>query len=329
MSVFPAHDGLAAFRRLAPGAGRAAVLSVLGKVLARHDSQEGARVARILFTGLLGLDFTQVITDPGAPVAGRDLALLLAAAQRFLGGEPPGRILGSREFWGMNFRLGPDTLEPRPDTETLVETALRRLAAAGGRSRDAEAPGGFDPDAPRRILDLGAGTGCILIALLSELPGAFGIGVDLAPGAARVARMNADANGVGGRCAFIAGDWAGAIGGVTSGAGGAGGAPDEGAFDLVVSNPPYIEQWALAGLPAGVRLHDPVRALDGGFDGLGPYRLLVPEAMRLLRRGGVVALEVGAGQAADVTGMLRAAGFDDVGVTEDLARVMRVVSGRR
>lgn len=304
---------------LTDNAGRAATLTTLGRVLARHDPREGERIARLLFSGLLGLELVQIITEPEAPVAAADMAQLRVAARRVLAGEPPGRILGRREFWGMTFHLGPDTLEPRPDTETLVETALRRLeaSASGGVA-------GLDPEAPRRILDLGCGTGCILIALLSELPGAYGVGVDLALGAVRIALRNAIENGVGGRSAFMAGDWAAAIGCDARLSGyGAG----EGNFDLVVSNPPYIVCWELAGLPEGVRLHDPMRALDGGADGLDPYRVLAPEAMRLLRTGGIAAFEVGAGQAADVAAMLRHAGFDEVAVSEDLAGVMRVVSG--
>lgn len=293
---------LAPFDALPAGAGRSATLAALGKALAGPDAGEGPRVARILFAGVLGLDLVQIIASPEAPLSGEERTRLRAAAERCLAGEPPGRVLGRRAFWGMEFRLGPDTLEPRPDTETLVETALARLGPQKAGN-------------PLQILDLGTGTGCILIALLSELPGAFGVGVDLAPGAAAIARDNALANGVGERSGFMAGDWTEAIA--------------TGLFDLVVSNPPYIESHALAGLDAGVRLHDPVLALDGGPDGLAPYRLLAPQAMRLLRPGGVAAFEVGAGQAADVAALMRVAGFAATLVTADLAGVMRVVSGVR
>lgn len=291
---------LAPFDALPAATGRATTLAALGKVLAGPDAGEGARVARILFAGVLGLELVQIIASPDAPLSGDERARLRAAAARCLAGESPGRVLGRRAFWGMEFRLGPHTLEPRPDTETLVETALDRMREQGVTG-------------PLRLLDLGAGTGCILIALLSELPEAFGVGVDLAAGAAAIARDNAAANGIGGRCGFVAGDWAGAL------------ATER--FDLVVSNPPYIESHALAGLDATVRLHDPVLALDGGPDGLAPYRLLAPQAMRLLRPGGVAAFEVGVGQAADVAALARAAGFAATRVTQDLAGVMRVVSG--
>jgi len=296
------NEGLAVLDALPADAGRAAILAALGKALACPDAGEGARVARILFAGVLGLELVQIIASPAAPLSGGERARLRAAARRCLAGEPPGRVLGRRAFWGMEFRLGPETLEPRPDTETLVETALARLGARQSGQ-------------PSRLLDLGTGTGCILIALLHELPRAFGVGVDLAPGAAAIARDNARTNNVDDRSAFVAGDWAAAIGAVP--------------FDLVVSNPPYIESRALAGLDARVRLHDPVLALDGGPDGLAPYRLLAPEAMRLLRPGGVAAFEVGAGQAADVAALMRAAGFTATQVATDLAGVMRVVSGAR
>lgn len=310
----PQGVGGAGVDSLVAGAGRADALAALGRAFARREGDEGLRAARILFLGILNLGFTEIITSPGTPLTGAELGQLRAAAVRYLAGEPPGRILGHRAFWGMNFQLGPDTLEPRPDTETLVETALRRLTGAGA------ACAGAGRDAPLRILDLGCGTGCILISLLGELTGAFGVGVDLAPGAAGIARANADANGVGGRSAFLAGDWARAIGGE---------AGQGGLFDLLVCNPPYIEDWTLAGLSDGVRLYDPVLALDGGRDGLAPYRILAPEVMRLLRPGGVAAFEVGIGQAATVAGLMRASGLGDVQVTEDLAGVMRVVSGQR
>lgn len=299
---------------IAADAGRDATLAALGRALAQRDGEEGARAARILFLGILNLNFTAIVTDPRAPVPVHGLKQLRAAARRYLAGEPPGRILGQRGFWGLEFGLGPDTLEPRPDTETLVETALRDLAEARSDGVLAE------HDGPLRIVDLGCGTGCILVALLSELPDAMGIGVDLAPGAAKVARSNALANGVGTRSAFIAGDWASAL---------AGAADQGGGFDLLVSNPPYIPHWTLDGLAANVRFHDPVLALDGGSDGLRPYGLLAPEAIRLLRPGGVAAFEVGVGQAATVAGMMRNAGLGHVRVTEDLSGVMRVVSGRR
>ncbi|MFC0284353.1 peptide chain release factor N(5)-glutamine methyltransferase [Camelimonas abortus] len=294
-------------RWLAPGTGRAAALAALAARLAARDPAEARSAARILFAGVLGVSLVEVIARPDAPLDAAAVLRLEEAARRYLAGETPGRILGAREFWGMPFRLGPDTLEPRPETETLVETVLARLDRAGWRD-----------GRPLNVVDFGAGTGCVLVALLGELPSAFGVGVDLAPGAAAVAAANARLNGVAGRCVFVAGDWDAALGPAAAGA-----------FDVVASNPPYIESWTLHGLPPAVRLNDPGLALDGGPDGLAPYRILVPAAARLLKPGGVAAFEVGAGQAATVAAMLRGAGFADVGVREDFAGVMRVASGLR
>ena len=147
-----------------------------------------------------------------------------------------------REFWGLPFRLSPETLVPRPDTETVVETALDLLP---------------DRQAPLRIVDFGTGSGCILVALLHELPQATGLGIDLSPGALATARTNADENGVGGRCHFALSRWADAV---------------SGPFDLIVSNPPYIASGVIPTLDEEVREHDPRLALDGGPDGLEPYR---------------------------------------------------------
>jgi HemK-like putative methylase len=171
---------------------------------------EAAGDARFLLLGILGLETRDLLVDGDRRLAADEAAALDAALARRLAGEPVARILGAWEFWGLPFRLGPDTLVPRPDTETLVAVAL---AAATGRT------------APPRCLDLGTGSGCILTAILHELPAACGIGVDRSEAALRVARHNAVANGIGERAAFLAGDWCDAIGG---------------SFDLIVSNPPYI-----------------------------------------------------------------------------------------
>jgi release factor glutamine methyltransferase len=220
------------------------------------------------------------------------------ALGRMLDREPLSRILGRREFWGLEFGLSPDTLDPRPETETVVEAVLRRFP---------------DRKAPFTFLDLGTGTGCILMALLFEFQAATGFGLDIAAGASMTARRNAAALGLVGRAHFLVGDWGTAV---------------SGRFDAIVSNPPYIARSALADLPREVALYDPCSALDGGPDGLGAYRSLVVDVPRLLKPGGVFAGEVGAGQAPAVAAMLRASGLTIDGCEHDLAGLARCVVAR-
>ncbi|MEE7502928.1 peptide chain release factor N(5)-glutamine methyltransferase [Methylobacterium mesophilicum] len=245
---------------------------------------EAAGDARFLLLGLLGLEARDLLIEGDRRVGAADAA-----------SEPVARILGAWEFWGLPFRLGPDTLVPRPDTEILVEVAL---AARPDRA------------APLRCLDLGTGTGCILTALLSERPRATGVGLDRSEGALRVARDNAAANGVGDRARFVAGDWCDAL---------------RGRFDLVVSNPPYIARAVIATLEREVRGHDPAAALDGGTDGLDAYRRILDGAGTRLAQGGLLVLEIGYDQAEAVADLARAAGYRERGLTRDLAGHDRVL----
>ncbi|MDQ0474682.1 peptide chain release factor N(5)-glutamine methyltransferase [Labrys wisconsinensis] len=223
----------------------------------------------------------------------------MALVARRLAGEPVDRILGTREFWGLGFRLGPATLSPRPDTETVVEAALATLP---------------DRAAAWRILDLGTGSGAILTALLHERPAATGIGVDRSLEAARIARDNALANGVGARAAFLVADWAAALGGP---------------FDLIVSNPPYIPAGAIEGLAVEVRAHDPRLALDGGADGLDAYRAIAAQAEPRLAPGGALVLELGAGQEEAVAAVLAEAGLEaERPARRDLGGVPRALTAR-
>ncbi|AMJ63166.1 peptide chain release factor N(5)-glutamine methyltransferase [Bosea sp. PAMC 26642] len=217
-------------------------------------------------------------------------------AARRLAGEPVWRIVGEREFWGLPFKLSPETLEPRPDSETIVEAALEAL----------------DPrrDEPLAILDLGTGTGCLLIALLSEYGGARGIGIDMSGQACATARGNAERNGVAARASFRKGNWTEGL--------------DE-AFDLVVSNPPYIPAGDIAGLSREVREHDPRLALDGGQDGLDAYRALARGLPGVLSPRGIVVLEIGAGQADDVIAIMNLAGFVHQGGRHDLGGHLRAL----
>jgi release factor glutamine methyltransferase len=258
--------------------------------------------ARILVGCVLGLDLTGLIAA-AARILDRDEAERLEGfARRRIAGEPVARILGLKEFWGLPLRLSPATLVPRPDTETVVEAVLEILRAESGR------------DSPLRIADLGTGSGAILLALLSELPDAFGVGTDISVPALRTARDNARQLGFAARAAFVGCDYAAALS-----------AP----FDLIVSNPPYIRSAQIVSLDAEVRDHDPPLALDGGFDGLDAYRRIVPQASRLLAPGGALVLEVGHGQSGDVQELLTAAGLTPAGPPKsDLAGIRRAVTGR-
>lgn len=255
--------------------------------------------ARLLIAAVLGCDPAALMARGDDPV-GEDAAgrVQVLVAQR-LAGKPVARILGRKEFWSLDFALAPETLVPRPDTETVVEAALAAFP---------------DKAAPLRVLDLGIGSGAILAAILSERPRAFGIGVDRAEGAARAARDNLERAGLGGRAAVMVGDWAEAL---------------RDGFDLVVSNPPYIPAGEIASLAAEVRRHDPMLALDGGPDGLAAYRAIARALPCLLVPGGVAVLELGIGQEADVSALLAAAGLScDGPARRDLGGIPRALVAR-
>ncbi len=257
---------------------------------------EPRREARLLAAAALGVTPADVFTYPERPVDAASLARLDGFVARRAGRrEPVSRIVGRREFWSLEFALSPDTLDPRPDSETLIEAALDRIP---------------DRTAPLRVLDFGTGSGCLLLALLSELPNAAGIGIDLAVGAARQARANARALGLADRASFVVGDWGAAIAGRAA---------------VILSNPPYIKRDAIAGSPAEVVAHDPRRALDGGSDGLDAYRVLAGEAARLLAPDGVAVFEVGDGQADAVAALMRDAGLRCLEARRDLSDVERAL----
>ena len=266
--------------------------------LAAAGFDEPRRRARRIVGAALGLTPDAVFARPERPIGSDEASRIAALLGRVLAHEPVSRILGTREFWGLEFRLSQATLDPRPETETVIEAVLARRP---DRSR------------PYRLLDLGTGSGCLLLALLSEYRSAAGIGIDLAPGAAAAARGNAAALGLGGRAGFAVGDWGSAL---------------RGPFDLVVANPPYIATGAIAGLAPEVRDHDPVLALDGGEDGLCAYRAIVAELPRLLVSGGLFAAEIGAGQDDAVVAILAASGLAVDGFAPDLAGIRRCVVAR-
>ncbi len=217
--------------------------------------------------------------------------------QRRLNGEPVSRILGEREFWGLLFKLSRDTLDPRPDSETVVSAAL----SIAGRQNIS----------PKAILDLGTGSGCLLLSLLWEWRDAFGVGIDIAPDAVATARQNAIALGVENRAAFLAGDWFSSMAAT---------------FDVIVSNPPYVRRADIDTLAPEVRSFDPSRALDGGSDGLAAYRVLIPKSAEHLCSGGVLVLEIGAGQEDAVTTLLQASGLHRIESFNDLGGYVRCLS---
>ncbi|UPY35187.1 peptide chain release factor N(5)-glutamine methyltransferase [Sediminicoccus sp. KRV36] len=275
-----------------PGESIGAFLCQAGQML-RAAAIENPRIeARMLLAHAMGSTTEALLREPRAPVPPEAIAAFRVAIEQRLAHLPMARILGQAGFWTLDLEVGAETLIPRADSETLIEAAL---------AQDIR---------PARILDLGTGTGCLLLAALSEFPGAFGIGLDLRPEAAALAARNARRNGLGQRAAFLAGDWAESL---------------QGRFDLILSNPPYIETAALPGLMPEVRLHEPASALDGGPDGLLAYRAILGDLPRLLARDGVAVLELGAGQAADVSALAAAQGLAVAGLRADLGGIERAL----
>jgi len=274
----------------------AAVLKTAGIEAADLD-------ARLLVGAALGLDLTALIAAAKRTLTVEEADRLDGLVQRRLAREPVARILGQKEFWSLPLKLSADTLVPRPDTETVVELALQMLA------------GTPHPDREWRILDIGTGSGAILLALLSELPGAIGIGSDISLAALLTARCNAVDLALASRAFFVKCNYTAAL---------------TGPFDLVVSNPPYIPSQDIAGLDVEVREHDPHLALDGGPDGLDAYRALIPEAVRLLASGGALVVEAGRDQIRDITGLMRGAGLTTTAEPRaDLGGVLRAIAGRK
>jgi release factor glutamine methyltransferase len=268
----------------------------------RNGAVDSAELdARLLTGDVLGLDLTGMIEAANRVLTASESDRLESLAQRRLAGEPVARILGHKEFWGLSLQLSPATLVPRPDTETVVELALEILRAHAASDR------------PLRIADLGAGSGAILLALLSELPQAQGFGTDISAAALQTAAANAARAGLAARATFIACDYASGL---------------AGRFDLIVSNPPYIRSADIAGLAAEVSQYDPLAALDGGPDGLDAYRALIPQAAGLLAPGAALVVEAGQGQSRDIEALMTAAGLRPGQPPKaDLAGIQRAVAG--
>lgn len=259
----------------------------LRELLAQAGIDSAEADARLLIAHALGVDRTTVMTHGERVLADDEIKTIDALAARRLKREPVARIVGAKEFWSMPLAIGPDVLVPRPETETVVELALDGVDKARRTER-------------LRILDIGTGSGALLLALLAELPQATGIGTDISAAALQIARANAERHGMAPRSEFIDCD-------MTAGL--------QGPFDLIVSNPPYIARDEIAGLEPEVRDYDPVLALDGGPDGLDCYRTIAAAAPRLLAPGGRLVVELGLGQETAVSGL-----FSEAGLTADAAR---------
>jgi len=256
--------------------------------------------ARILVAHALKLDRTALITQGEREIDAREADAIAARASRRLGHEPVSRILGAKEFWSLPLRISPAVLVPRPDTETMVELALDWTLSRGLRMEKL------------RVLDIGTGSGAILLALLSEFENAVGTGTDISEEAIAVARGNADQLGFKERTQFHACDFAAAL---------------EGPFDLIVSNPPYISSSEIESLDPEVRDFDPRLALDGGADGLAAYRAIAADARRLLAPAGRLMVELGQGQEDAVSALFTAAGLTVLGpARKDLNGIGRALA---
>lgn len=248
--------------------------------------------AEVLLAHVLGCERLDLLADRG-PIDGRAVARFQALIARRRQGEPVAHLTGRREFWSLDLAVTPDVLVPRPESETLIEAAVAFFTAKGR--------------APASILDLGTGSGALLLAALSVWPDAWGVGLDRSVAALRVASGNARTLGFGARVSFLASDWGDAL---------------EGRFDLVLANPPYVP--TEADLPREVRLYEPAMALFAGPDGLAAYRRILPQLPRLLAPAGVAVLELGAGQQGVVGALASAMGFRPRFLA-DLAGIARAV----
>lgn len=264
-------------------------------VLAHAGIPEARREARLLACHALNLRSEITLAHPQRPVAETGQRRFETAVTRRALREPMAYILGSREFWSLEFRVTRHTLVPRPESETVVEVALEFLAQR---------------QAAPRILDLGTGSGCLLLALLSEVPAASGIGIDMSPAALAIACENARSLGLEERATFLCANWTSAL---------------SGAFDIVVANPPYIPDPDLDALAPEVRRFEPRIALSAGEDGLAAYRAILPELPRVLAPDAVAVLEIGAGQAAAIADLAEDQGMQVVGTRNDLAGWPRCV----
>jgi release factor glutamine methyltransferase len=281
---------------------RVAALKHLGEVFRDVGIETAQRDARLLLLDAVNIEHMDLIRAPREPLGADAAEKLSSHVAKRLTRVPVARILGEWEFWSLPFTLVADALVPRPDSETVVAAALIAL-----KERRHHSDG-------LRILDLGTGSGCLLVSLLHEMPGAVGVGVDIVPEAVAIARHNAARNAVGDRAEFHVADWGEGL---------------TGPFDLIVSNPPYIPDPIIDTLEPEVRLHDPRRALAGGRDGLEAYRAIADAIPDLLAPDGVVALEIGSDQAETVPKIFSQRGYAIEGPFADFGARPRAIVLRR
>ena len=266
------------------------------EALQQADIEDAVQEARLLLAAALEIPRLELLTLPADALSPKQQEIFDAFLMRRVKREPLARIQGKKDFWKHEFILNEATLEPRPDTETLIEAVLAAYP---------------DRNAPWRILDIGAGAGCILISLLDEYKNATGVGTDISARALVAAKANANNCGVARRAEFMETSWAAGV---------------KGPFDLLVSNPPYIASSEINGLQPEVALYDPKAALDGGADGLVAYREILKATPTLLPPRGKIFLEIGAGQETDVIARCATTGLKNITSRKDLGGIVRVIS---
>jgi release factor glutamine methyltransferase len=263
--------------------------------LQRAEIASASLDARVLLQHVLGVSREQLLADDRLVITPQQEAAYQEMIAKRVKRQPVSQLVGRREFWGITFRVTGDTLDPRPDSETVIEAVLKKMK---------------DREAPYRILDLGTGTGCLLLALLSEYPNATGVGVDISEQALEVAQQNMSLLGMVNRARFLRSRWADEV---------------EGEFDIIVSNPPYIPTQIIPTLAAEVREYEPHLALDGGEDGFDCYRAIMRQVPKFLAAEGVAAFEVGIGQQRELTAIAEAEAMQVAGIKEDMAGIPRCV----
>ncbi len=277
----------------------AAARQALAERFRRAGIDSAANDARLLVAHALRIDRAELLVNGERVLSLDETKAINALGERRLKREPVARIFGRKEFWNLSLLVGPAVLVPRPETETVVEAALDFAMRGGVRMEKL------------RILDIGTGSGALLLALLGELPNAVGVGTDISAGALKVARANAARNDLAGRASFVACDIAAGV---------------QGPFDLIVANPPYVAHGEIALLAPEVRDYDPALALDGGADGLDGYRSIAANAWALLAPGGKLIVELGMGQEPAVRALFTKAGLKAGAARDDLAGIPRALS---